>query len=112
MVLTQTNIEVVRGDDIRIQAIIKRNGTVVPITGATFILTCRLWLNDLVALIQTTDFELTDAANGEVVITIPSADSEALPDNIELNFDIEMTESTGLKTTVGRGKIKFWADVS
>lgn len=104
-----TNLEAVRGDDIRVSLTVQRNGSVVDVTGATFTLSAKRWLSDSDYVFQTSDF-IVDA--GDVIITIPQASTDDFTDTISLNYDVEMVESNGLKTTVARGILKIWADVS
>lgn len=104
-----TNLEAVRGDDIRVSLTVQRNGSAVDISGATFTLSAKRWLSDLAYIFQTSDFVID---GNEVIITIPQAATDDFTDTVSLNYDVEMVESTGLKTTVARGILKIWADVS
>lgn len=107
------NNAVVRGDTIKLLNTVKRNGSALNITGATFKFVAKRWLNDDTPLIDKDDaaFEILNASAGTVVLTIEPEDTSTFTDNITLHYNIEMTESDGTVTTIARGRIEFKMDV-
>lgn len=101
----------IRGDTIRFRVAVTRNSVPVNLTGATFRLGCKRWLSDTERLITITTFTVDDVTSGVVLIDIPSEDTENFIDTIDLNTDIQMTETDGSKTTVAYGILTILADV-
>lgn len=109
---TENDFTYTRGDSIPINiTVTSSGGGPVDITGATFLLT--------VDPSQTP----TDAANNEFqstgTIVEPLAGTVTFPISTtnsdllgEKYYDIQMTDSGGIKSTIGKGKITFVQDIT
>jgi hypothetical protein len=86
------------------------------LTGATIVFTLKRNLDDadVDAVLQKTagaGIAVTDAANGEALLTLNPADTTDLPAPRAFHYDVQVTESDGRVTTTAIGLLRLTADV-
>lgn len=106
-----------RGDTIRLALVVTRSSGPVNLTGAALTFTAKRKINDadIDAIAQKTigaGITVTDAVNGEAVITLPPADTDAFTRDTTLQCDVQMIELDGTITTIADGTIEVTRDVT
>jgi hypothetical protein len=110
----------VRGDTYTFDAAIILNGAAVDLTGGTVRMTAKWSVSnaDNAAVFQLTSvgsdgITITDAAAGEIRVTISSARTTSLPARkVELPYDIQFVNSLGSVFTVLYGTLTVVPDVT
>jgi hypothetical protein len=109
MATTDTTIRFVRDSDYSFSATVYRGEDVIDLTGATLTFTAKWTPRDTDPVFTLTDssgISVTNPANGEITITIPSTATADLPyDEVRLAYDLYVLTSTNLKGYPLRGTL-------
>lgn len=106
-----------RGDTIDLEVTVTRDGAPVDLTGADLWFTAKLKVKDadVDAVAQKTvgsGITVTDAVNGEALITLDPADTDGLTKETTLYCDVQLVEASGRVTTVASGTLTILRDVT
>lgn len=101
-----------RGDTAADQFTVKRDGAAVDITGCSFKLTVNSEQNptDTSTQLFSISGVITSAVNGEVDFSPTSLEADQAPG--DYFYDIQMTDGTGAKQTIEKGRYRFKQDIT
>ncbi len=110
---TEINLVRTRGDTRPITFSIDLNGSDMPITGATFLMTIDPAPDppdNTTLILQLSGAIVGNAALGVIAFSPDAAEMDIDPDTYY--FDVQMTESNGKITTIARGKFTIVQDIT
>ncbi len=115
--MTETYLEMVRGDDQTWSFTVKDSaGVVVDITGTDLRFEAKADVSDAAATIEATtgggEITLTDPTNGVCQVHLAPADTSGLTKTVRLRYDLQLRDTVNEVHTVARGRLDVIADVS
>ena len=100
----------VKGDTFVRSITMKRDGVAVDITGATILFTLKLNVSDAANTVQVSGV-LTTPTSGIFSVTLDPSDTSSIA-AANYHYDIEITESDSVKTTLLKGRINVEPEIT
>ena len=107
-----------RGDSLRLNMAITRDLLPVDLTGATIRMTAKhAWTDDDSAAVfqvstPSSGIVITNVALGLAEVNVPAAETLAFTVMTTLVYDIQLTESVGIVTTLEAGLLTVYPDIT
>lgn len=119
MAITRRNLQFYRQDTVPFSVTVENQGSPIDITDYSFRLTAKYSVTDsdsnaVFSITSPGNIIKTDAANGELLITIPSSATSSLEIGFtyRLYYDLQMYADPGTTYTVMSGIITVFSDIS